>query len=211
MPLRLLQYTGNVYEKLITLKLQNKYGRKLIPLPVPKLVVFYNGEQKEPDEQILQLSNAFPDEKKAESDIEVRVRMITINKGRSPKMIEACRPLREYTWTVETIRAYEKQMELSDAIDRTLDEMPKDFEIKPYLDANRVEVKKMLLTEYNEAETMRMFKEEGREEGLEEGLVKGALRTLAGLVKDGILSLSDAAKRVGMSEKDFQKEAGLSI
>jgi len=31
-----------------------------------------------------------------------------------------------------------------------------------------VGVKKMLLTEYNEAETMEMFREEGREEGREE-------------------------------------------
>ena len=31
----------------------------------------------------------------------------------------------------------------------------------------------MCLTEYNEAETMNMFKEEGREEGREEGLEEG--------------------------------------
>ena len=43
--------------------------------------------------------------------------------------------------------------------------MADDFLIQPFLEANRVEVKKMLLTEYNEAKTMEMFKEEGREEG----------------------------------------------
>ena len=31
----------------------------------------------------------------------------------------------------------------------------------------------MCLTEYDEAETMNMFKEEGRQEGLKEGLKKG--------------------------------------
>ena len=31
----------------------------------------------------------------------------------------------------------------------------------------------MCLTEYNEAETMQMFKEEGREEGIKEGIKEG--------------------------------------
>ena len=61
-----------------------------------------------------------------------------------------------------------QKMAIEDAIDRALDEMPDEFEIKPFLMANRVGVKKMLLTEYNERETMEMFREEGRKEGREE-------------------------------------------
>ena len=41
--------------------------------------------------------------------------------------------------------------------------MPDDFFIKPFLMAHRAEVKGMLLTEYNEAETMELFREEGGE------------------------------------------------
>ncbi len=33
----------------------------------------------------------------------------------------------------------------------------------------------MCLTEYNEAETMQMFKEEGREEGIKEGKIEGKI------------------------------------
>jgi len=46
MPLRLLQYLGNLFEKYITERNLNKYGSTLIMLPVPKLVVFYNGEKE---------------------------------------------------------------------------------------------------------------------------------------------------------------------
>ena len=53
--------------------------------------------------------------------------------------------------------------------------MPGDFLIRPYLEANRVEVKKMLLTEYNETRTMEMFKKEGREEGRIEGRKEGRI------------------------------------
>ena len=71
------------------------------------------------------------------------------------------------------IRENKKTMDIEKAIDKTLDDMPDDFEIRPYLYANRVGVKKMLLTEYNETETLEMFKEEGRAEGREEGREEG--------------------------------------
>ena len=44
------------------------------------------------------------------------------------------------------------------------------------------------------------------ERGIERGMEKGMMETLFGLVKDGILSLSDAAKRAGMELSVFEKE-----
>ena len=169
MPLRMMQYVGNIYEALITLRKKNKFGSKLIPLPIPKLVTFYNGTTDKPEVMELNLFDAFPEDKRAESDIQVRVRMININSGKNPDMVKKCKPLEEYIWTVAAIRENLRQMKIEESIDKALNDMPEDFEIKPFLMANRVGVKKMLLTEYNETETMALFKEEGREEGLEEG------------------------------------------
>ena len=57
-----------------------------------------------------------------------------------------------------------------------------------------------------------------KNEGLEEGLVKGRVEgriegreegiisTLISLVKDGILSIKDAAVRAGITEADFQEK-----
>ena len=56
-------------------------------------------------------------------------------------------------------------MGIEDAVDRALNEMPQEYEIRPFLMGNRAEVKQMCITEYNEAETMQMFKAEGRKEG----------------------------------------------
>ena len=91
-------------------------------------------------------------------------------------------------------------------MDAALDEMPDDFLIRPYLEANRVEVKKMLLTEYNETRTMEMFKNEGREEGRQEGRQEGEtkLGTLMtklkelGRVDDAFRAASDPAYREKM-------------
>ena len=61
-------------------------------------------------------------------------------------------------------------MEIGVAIDKAIDDMPpEDFLIRDFLLAHKAEVKDMCLTEYNEAETMEMFRKEGREQGREEG------------------------------------------
>ena len=54
-------------------------------------------------------------------------------------------------------------------------------------------------------------KKEARAEGRAEGRVEGFLKALIELVKDGILSVSDAAKRANMSSGEFEKLAGLNI
>jgi len=173
MPLRLLQYTANIYERLISLWNKNKYGTTLIRLPAPKLVVFYNGLADQPEERTLSLSDAFAEAVRDEADISVRVRMININRGHSAGVVNSCKPLNEYTWLVDRVRTYGSQMPLEAAVDRTLREMPEDYLIKPWLEANREGVKRMLLTEYDEAKTMELFKEEGRAEGRAEGRLEG--------------------------------------
>ena len=52
---------------------------------------------------------------------------------------------------------------------------------------------------------------EGRAEGKAEGKAEGMLSALIGLVRDGILTISEAAKRAGMSVPEFEaKTAALS-
>ena len=173
MPLRFLQYTANIYEKYVLEHKRNKYGETLIPLPVPRLVVFYNGRREEPDEQYLYLRDAFPPPLREESDIQVRVRMVNINRGRSETLMQRCRPLYEYAWLVDRIRDTEPQAGLAQAIDSAVEDMPSDFEIRTYVLTHRREVKTMLLTEYDEALQMQLFKEEGRVEGRAEGRAEG--------------------------------------
>ena len=199
-------YAGKLYDKFIHSAGLNQYSRSLLPLPLPKLVVFYNGENEKEDEVILRLSDAFREEirqniirraaennkaiddaqmaaeveklfQEASPDIEVRVRMININYGHNREILTACRPLREYAWFVEQVRKNHSAIKsaggepvgISAAIDRAIDDMPDDFEIKKFIMANRAEVMDMCLTEYNESETMEMLRLEGRQEGLQEG------------------------------------------
>ena len=207
MPLRLLQYAGNLYEKYVKENKLNKYGNGLLLLPVPKLVVFYNGTMDQSDENILRLSDSFP--KGADSDIEVKVRMLNVNMGRNKDLLNACKPLGEYAWLVEEVRRNNTTKDeegMSSAIDKAISSMPKDYLIKPFLEAHRAEVKGMLLTEYNEAEQMELFKEDGRREGRAEGRAEGIIETLVSLVRKGLLSMKDAADQAGMTETTFRQK-----
>ena len=52
-------------------------------------------------------------------------------------------------------------------------------------------------------------KNEGRAEGMAEGMNKGILETLVGLVKDGLISFAEAAKRANMTVSEFEDKTGL--
>ena len=174
MPVRQLMYAAKLYDKYIQINKLNLYGKKLIKLPIPKLVVFYNGKEGKED-TVLKLSDAFEvGTPPIEPDMEVKVRMININHGKNKKLMESCKPLAEYAWLVEEIRNNSKHMDIETAVDQAIETMPEDYLIKSILIGNKAEVKDMCITEYNEAETMQMFREEGREEGLEQGLEQGA-------------------------------------
>ena len=214
MPLRMLQYLGNLYQRHVDEGRFNKFGSSLIPLPAPRFVVFYNGERERPDEEVLRLSDAFPPG--AKSDAEVCVRAVNVNWERSQALLRACRPLGEYAWLVAEIRsrsATDRDADLGLVIDRAIAAMPGDFEIKPFLTAHQAEVRGMLLTEYDEAKAMELFREDGRREGRREGRLEGrregrregAIETLRSLVSGGLLSVSDAAMQAGMSVAEFER------
>ena len=186
-------YAARFYDKYIHEHKLNIYGTELIMLPVPRLVVFYNGTD-EMDDTVLELKDAF--QPAVESDISVRVRMININYGKNRELLDACRPLSEYAWLIDRIREYKNDMGIEGAVDRALNEMPQEYEIRSFLMGNRAEVKNMCITEYNEAETMRMFEAEGRK--------KGKLEIVIDLVREGILTVEEGARRLGMAETELE-------
>ena len=181
MPVRQLMYAAKLYDKYIQQKKLNVYGKKLVELPVPKLVAFYNGTEGM-DDCILKLSDAFTRGGEIrEADIEVRVRMLNINYGKNKSLLSSCRPLKEYSWLVERIRENQQTMGIEEAVDRAILDVPEDFETREFLIGHRAEVKDMCITEYNEAETMQLIREEGREEGDR----KRAMKTAYNMWKDG--------------------------
>ncbi|MBQ6903422.1 MAG: hypothetical protein IJQ26_02775, partial [Lachnospiraceae bacterium] len=80
MPLRMLVYLGRLYDKYTKQNRLNIYGETQIHIPLPQLIVFYNGLQDMPDERELYLRDAFSEGMdKDKADVAVRVRMLNIN------------------------------------------------------------------------------------------------------------------------------------
>ena len=157
MPMRFFIYAAKLYEKYISNSDYYQYSSTLQKAPRPKCICFYNGTANRPEKKILKLSEAFG----GEADIEVCVTMLNINYGKNKNLMEACKPLNEYAWLVETIRKYQKNFNnLDKAVDTAINEMPDDFITKKFLLSNKAEVKGMFLTEYNQE---RVLEQERRE------------------------------------------------
>ena len=100
---------------------------------------------------------------------------------------------------------FRKTDNLETAIDKTLDQMPRSFLIKPFLEEHRAEVKNMLLTEYNEAETMELFKRDYLAEGRAEGKEAERLTSIRNLMKSLKVSAQQAMTLLGIPEAEQPK------
>jgi hypothetical protein len=203
MPLLMMQYAGNLYEKYIKENGLNKYGSELLKLPVPRLIVFYNGVKDTADETMLRLSDSFPEGPRP--DIEVSVRLININHEQNKDLLDACEPLKEYSWLMQEIRSNRKIMEIEDAVDKALADMPKEFVIRSFLEAHKVEVSGMLLTEYNEAETMELFKQDGIKEGRREGIEQNRIESIKNIMESFKVTAQQAMEALKIPVADQAK------
>jgi hypothetical protein len=170
MPMRFLLYSGDLYDKYIKSSSYYEYSSLIQNIPAPRCVCFYNGMRDEPESSVLRLSDAY----EGDGDIEVLVTMLNINYGKNKALMEACRPLREYAWFIDRVRTLQKDKnDLKAAVYTTIDQMPENYMIKPFLLDNRSEVMKMVLTEYDQEKTIEKAVDEGRREGRDEGIEIG--------------------------------------
>lgn len=151
LPLRGLLYFAKLYQKIIGPR-KDLYSEKLINLPYPQFIVFYNGTKEEPERQILELSAAFPKEySKENAALQCRAVVLNINLGYNKKVMERCKKLKEYAQFIAKIREYlEEKENIEEAVDLAIDECIHHGILEDILRENREEVRSMLLTEYDE-------------------------------------------------------------
>ena len=169
LPLRFLMYISDVYSEIT--REENLYGTRLIPIPTPQFVVFYNGEQEQPERWVLKLSDAYM-VKEEEVSLEVKVLMLNVNKGHNEGLLSACKTLREYAEYVFRVRKKAKEMELEEAVEQAITECIREGILSEFLKKNRAEAKSVSIYEYDMEKHMRMERAEAREEGIKEGRTK---------------------------------------
>ncbi|MGO5221790.1 hypothetical protein ACTQ4Q_05070 [Bacillota bacterium LCP21S3_D9] len=212
MPLRCFLYAAHALEKYLrdTRNSSRLLTSTLVKVPTPRLVVLYNGIQ-ENDDTVLSLSDCFEN---PGGDIDVIVHVYNINPGH--QLPDCCRPLEDYSRFVSAYRDRITSVGAEQAANEALDSLP-EGEVKNYILSQKGEVIDMLLTEYDEEETLKVVAEDSRAEGQRKGEAIGMAKGEAiGVVKgralgeDRLASLVSAMVQSGADQEAILKASSFS-
>ena len=172
MPLRDLFYVACLFSALVYEK--NIYGSKMIHLPSPQFVVFYNGIEELPERSIMRLSDAYEGVEDADDiALELKVQVININYGKNASLMEKSPTLAQYAIFVDTVRTYEKEYERTEALEKAIDECISRGVLADFLRKNKAEVLMLCLFEYDQEKHMKDTYEDGFEDGEKTGEKRG--------------------------------------
>lgn len=175
LPLRDLFYVSRLYQGLVVEK--NLYSSKLIKIPTPKFITFYNGIAKQPEVKIIKLSDAF-EIREEEVSLELVTVQLNINPGYNEELKKKCPSLYEYMLYVEQVREYRKTLSINEAVEAAVTKCIKENILADFLRKNRSEVVHMSIFEYDEELHKRLFRQEGYEDGKAEGKAESILELL---------------------------------
>ena len=205
-PLRDLHYVSRTYSALC--RNEDIYTPKLIKLPNPKFIVFYNGTAKQPAIREMRLSDAFFHREENPS-LELVVTQININPGYNDDLLDKCKSLKEYTMYVSLVREYLKSLELKDAIEKAVNECIRDGILADFLKKNKAEVISMCLFEYDEELHRKSMNEyyreeglrQGREEGIKQGIQEGIQEGIQKGIQEGIQGTVTTLRSIGWTDE----------
>lgn len=172
MPFRGFLYLAELYRTLFEDK--TIYGRKLIQLPSPVYVVFYNGDADIGEQRVLKLSDAFTHGNE-QSEMELKALMLNINYGHNRELMEHCRTLEEYSIFVACVKKYAKEYEFVDAVEQAIEECIQKEVLTDFLRKRRSQIMNALLTEYDEEKVMAQIGQESFEDGEAKGKREGKI------------------------------------
>ena len=205
LPLRFLLYISHLYSRL-TVK-ENLYGETIVQIPAPEFLIFYNGKDKMPERQILKLSDMYSVQE-GQPKLELEATLLNISGSNNQKLKEACRTLGEYAIYTDKIRAYTETMELSEAVDRAMDECIREDVLREFLMKHRAEARAMSIFEYDQERHMQQEREAGIEKGRRIGLAEGEEQLLRRLVQKNQsrgMSISEIAEVLDETEERIRE------
>jgi predicted transposase/invertase (TIGR01784 family) len=178
MALRMLMYSGRVYEKIINE--EKIYSSTKVLIPRPEFFVLYNGEKPFPEEETIKLSDLFKSteslgiSKKEFPSLELEVRVLNINKGKNEEIAKKCQTLYQYSAFIAKVREYQEGgLTLRKAVEKTVQYCKKHDILKELMEKHAKEIMNMLTTEWNWDTAKRVWQDEAREEGLSQGREEG--------------------------------------
>ena len=93
LPLRFLIYISQLYAGMT--RNENLYGTKVIQIPPPEFIIFYNGEKDMPEKKTMRLSDMYRIKVK-DPKLELEALMLNISGKNNSRLKDACRALKDY-------------------------------------------------------------------------------------------------------------------
>ena len=222
MPFRFLEYIARIYEKITTK--DEKFGRKLVKLPIPEFYVFYNGKDDYPTESVMKLSDAFmqiDDYSKLKNQLEnanypleISVKVININVDKENSILKRCEALKEYSEFIEQVRS-NIENNVPEPLTNAIKEAIKKGFLSDYLNRKSTEVQNMLLAEYDYDTDIAVQRREAREEGIKYGFAigekAGEERGISMGVQQAKLETAKKFLAMGLSVEQVADGTGLSV
>lgn len=201
MALRDLFYVADLWQ--VYIKDKSIYSSKMIELPTPHFVVFYNGVDSLPEKQELKLSDAYG-VKTDTPELELKVQILNINSGMNEEVKKRCPVLREYMIYVERVRENAKRMPFEEAVELAVEECIRDNVLREFLLKQKAEVIKMSIYEYDEERELRLIRADEREIGREEERknTEEALKRVEEAVENTIRSIVSIYKKFDGKKED---------
>lgn len=181
----------------------NLYGTKKVQIPAPRFVVFYNGEEEQPDRQILKLSELYA-VKEEVPKLEMEILMLNVNQGHNPELMEACHTLWEYAEYTGRVRKYAKDQPIAEAVERAITECIREGVLKEFLEKNRREAKNVSIYEYDQEKHIRQEREEAWEAGERKGEENKIMELIQKKLAKG-KSVSEIAEALEEEEDTIQR------
>ena len=194
MPVRSLIYFSVILSDMLSDKKKgtksgkNIYGRRLVKIPTPHFVVFYNGEEEQPEVQELKLSDAF-EKPTDEPNLELKCKVYNINDGKNKAIMESCGWLNDYMTFVNKVREYHADGAFDDLaidIEKAIDYCIDNDILKEFLKTYRSEVTKSMQLNYEFDRQLELERADAIEEGLEQGIKQGLEQGLEQGIEQGI-------------------------
>ena len=200
MPLRFLWYLARLYRNYVPKNMQ--YHSSQVKLPTPEFYVLYNGREPQQDYQVLRLEDAFSEQSHGDSELCLHVPCYNVNYAPGREILQKCYELRSYSAFIAKVREKaDSGASLETAIREAIAYCINNDFMADYFSENESEVLDMVSAKWDWNEALKVAKEEKYEDG--------RFSMLIDLVKEGMLSLSDAAKKAGLSIDEFKKAAML--
>ena len=156
-------YFAQLYHKYLIDAEEQLTTSKMIKIPNPNYIVFYNGDTNRDEDYEMRLSDAFMIEDKS-GKFEWTARVLNINKDYNLSLQNKCKALYDYIQFTSRINENKKTMSIEDAVDEAVEWACEQNLLEGYIKEQRAEVKMTLLTEYNEENSIKCWRRDGAQQ-----------------------------------------------